>query len=153
MRALVSCRAGCLPAWISVLSRSRSASLRFTTYLFTAIRFAATKHFRRCGAIDSEIDRERNAGASWFLGPSQDMKRPPLEELCRLLLPRPARRGRRKFMRTKKAFRRTHCEHAGLVALLVLDTIVLKAALKGLPIGRVVVIPRQGRLAVGRRHP
>jgi hypothetical protein len=55
-------------------------------------------------------------------------------------------------MRTKKAFRRTLCEHAGLVALLVLDTIVLKQALKGLPIGRVVVIPRQGRLAVGRQR-
>jgi hypothetical protein len=60
MRAVVSCRAGCLPAWISVLSRSRSASLSFTTYFFTAIRFAVTKHLRRSGTIDSEIDREIN---------------------------------------------------------------------------------------------
>jgi hypothetical protein len=150
MRALVSCRAGCLPTWISVLSRSRSASLRFTTYLFTAIRFAATKHFRRCGAIDSEIDREINDGAYWFLGASQVMKRPPLEELCRLLLlGQPAEGGGNSC----EPRRPTHCEHAGLVALLVLDTTVLKQALKGLPIGRVVVIPRQGRLAVGRRHP
>ena len=48
-RALVSCRVGCLPARISVLSRSRSSSLSFTTYLFSAICFAVTKHLRRCG--------------------------------------------------------------------------------------------------------
>src|SRR5664279_3288034 len=60
MRALVSCRAGCFPAWISVLRRSRSSSLSLTTYFFTAICFAVTKHLRRCGNIDSEIDREIN---------------------------------------------------------------------------------------------
>ena len=62
IRALVSSRAGCLPAWISVLSRPRSSSLSLTTYLFTAICFAVTKHLRRCGVIESEIDREINDG-------------------------------------------------------------------------------------------
>jgi hypothetical protein len=46
-----------LPAWISVLSRSRSAPLSFTTYLFTAIRFVITKYLGRCEPIDSEIGR------------------------------------------------------------------------------------------------
>jgi hypothetical protein len=55
MRALVSSRAGCLPACIMVLSRSRSSSLSFTTYLFTAICFALTNHLRHCGAIESGI--------------------------------------------------------------------------------------------------
>src|SRR3984957_7453734 len=60
IRALVSSRAGCLPAWISVLSRPRSSSLSFTTYRFTAICFAVTKHLRRCGVSKSEIHREIN---------------------------------------------------------------------------------------------
>src|SRR5712672_408656 len=60
MRALVSCRAGCLPARISVLSRSRSSSLSFTTYLFSVTCFAVTKHLRRCGVSESEICRRIN---------------------------------------------------------------------------------------------
>src|SRR5271166_6538624 len=60
MRALVSCRAGCLPARISVLSRSRSSSLSFTTYLFSAICFAVTQHLRHCGVSESEICRRIN---------------------------------------------------------------------------------------------
>jgi hypothetical protein len=39
-------------------SRSRSSSLSFTMYLFTALCFAVTMHLRRCGAIDSEIHRK-----------------------------------------------------------------------------------------------
>ena len=62
MRALVSCRAGCLPICISALSRSRSSLLRVTTYFFTAIRFAVTTYLRHCGAIDSEIHRRINDG-------------------------------------------------------------------------------------------
>jgi hypothetical protein len=38
------------------------------------------------------------------------------------------------------------------LALFVLDTIVLKLTLYGLPMGHVVVIPRQERLAGGRRR-
>jgi hypothetical protein len=60
MRALVSCLAGCLPARISVLSRSRSSSLSLTTYLFSAICFVVTKHLRRCGDSESEICRRTN---------------------------------------------------------------------------------------------
>src|SRR5271166_4103039 len=62
MRALVSSRAEYLPACISASSRSRSSSLSFTTYLFTAACFAVTMHLRHCGAIDSEIHREINDG-------------------------------------------------------------------------------------------
>jgi hypothetical protein len=62
MRALVSCRAGCFPARISVLSRSRSSSLSFTTYLFSAICFAVTKHLRHCRISESEICRRINDG-------------------------------------------------------------------------------------------
>ena len=58
MRALVSSRAGCLPICVSASSRSRSSSLSFTMYLFTAICFAVTMHLRHCGAIDSEIHRK-----------------------------------------------------------------------------------------------
>src|ERR1017187_4468932 len=50
IRAFISCPAGCLPAWIRVLSRSRSSSLSFTTYLLTAISFAARNRLRHCGA-------------------------------------------------------------------------------------------------------
>lgn len=60
MRALVSCRAGCLPARIRVLSRSRSSSLSLTTYFFTAFCFAVTNHLHHYGDINSEIDREIN---------------------------------------------------------------------------------------------
>ena len=49
-----------LPARISVLSRSRSSSLSFTTYLFSAICFAVTKHLRHCGVSESEICRRIN---------------------------------------------------------------------------------------------
>ena len=55
-----ACRAGCLPVWISVLSRSRSSSLSFTTYFFTAICFAVTKHLRHCGVSESEFCRRIN---------------------------------------------------------------------------------------------
>jgi hypothetical protein len=41
MRALVNLRAGCLPLRTKVSSRSRSPGLSFTTYVFTAISFAA----------------------------------------------------------------------------------------------------------------
>src|SRR5271166_150420 len=46
MRALTNCPARCLPAWISVLSRSRSSSLSLTMYFLTAICFALTTHLR-----------------------------------------------------------------------------------------------------------
>src|SRR5271157_4868102 len=62
MRALVSSRAGCLPACTSVLSRSRSSSQSFTTYFFTALCFAVTMHLRLCGASDSEIHRRIKDG-------------------------------------------------------------------------------------------
>jgi hypothetical protein len=57
---LVSCRARCFPARISVLSRPRSSSLSFTTYLFSAICFAVTKHLRHCRISESEICRRIN---------------------------------------------------------------------------------------------
>src|ERR1700682_5382252 len=53
MRAFMSCRAGCLPAWINLSSCSRSSSLSFTTYLFTAISLAATNRLRHCAAEPS----------------------------------------------------------------------------------------------------
>jgi len=65
MRAFKTCRAGRFPDWISVSSCSRSWSPSFTTYFFTfftAVRFAVTMHFRRCGGIDSEIFRKINDG-------------------------------------------------------------------------------------------
>ena len=60
MRAFSSCRAGLVPFCISVLSRSRSSSLSFTMYLFTAGCFAVTTHLRASGDIDSEIGRRIN---------------------------------------------------------------------------------------------
>jgi hypothetical protein len=44
------------------LLRSRSSSLSFTTYLFTALCFAVTMHLRHYGAIDSEIYRKVKDG-------------------------------------------------------------------------------------------
>src|SRR5271165_1966119 len=99
MRALVSSRAGCLPACTSVLSRSRSSSQSFTTYFFTALCFAVTMHLRLCGASDSEIHRRIKDGGvlvavhSGFdrlmlgQGSEVDQQRPPPRRLrrpCRL---------------------------------------------------------------------
>ena len=60
MRAFTNWRARCLPFWINVLSCSRSSSLSFTMYFFTAACCAVTMHLRRCGAIDSEIHTKIN---------------------------------------------------------------------------------------------
>ena len=62
MRALFSSAAECLPICINASSRSRSASLSFTTYLFTALCFVVTMHLRHYGAIDSEIYRKVKDG-------------------------------------------------------------------------------------------
>jgi hypothetical protein len=60
MRAFSTWRAARLPVWISVSSRSRSATLSLTTYLFTAACFSPKTHLRHCRAIDSHIDRKIN---------------------------------------------------------------------------------------------
>jgi len=62
MRALFSSAAECLPICINASSRSRSSSLSFTTYLFTALCFVVTMHLRYYGAIDSEIYRKVKDG-------------------------------------------------------------------------------------------
>ena len=60
MRAFTNWPARCLPLWINVLSCSRSSSLSFTMYFFTAACFAVTMHLRRYGAIDLEIHAKIN---------------------------------------------------------------------------------------------
>src|SRR4051812_41108274 len=67
IRALVSCRAGCLPTRISVLSRSRSSSPSFTTY-FSAIRFAVTRSI----SVIAELASQRFTAESMTGGTSGD---------------------------------------------------------------------------------
>src|ERR1022692_417309 len=64
MRAFTNWCARCLPLRISIVSCSRSSSLSFTTYFFTAISFAATNHLRPCGA-DVSIQRFATKSMRW----------------------------------------------------------------------------------------
>src|ERR1022692_4055811 len=73
MRAFTNWCARCLPLRISIVSCSRSSSLSFTAYFFTAISFAATNHLHPCGA-DASIQRFTTKSMTWGSSPTTSLR-------------------------------------------------------------------------------